>query len=166
MKQILFNSLNNEEVFSVLIKWKNNLYYTGYYYDEDGNDYLFNDLENIKCFKTFDELVSFCGQNNLLLNKDVSKYDFDIMLTNPIDYSDALNKWNILNTISLNLNIVFEGNENKYTEVYKYLFSCNFAIEQLPPLYKIPNKYFKLIISVFNNQNEVLDKLLYSNDNI
>ena len=88
------------------------------------------------------------------------------MLTNPIDYSDALNKWNILNTISLNLNIVFEGNENKYTEVYNYLFSCNFAIEQLPPLYKIPNKYFKLIISVFNNQNEVLDKLLYSNDNI
>lgn len=165
MKQILLNKLKNNEVFSVTIKWKNNLYYTGYYYDADGNDYLFNDLKNILCFKTYDELISFCAQNSLTLDNKVAEYDFDIIPTNPIDYRNSLNRWNLLDTISSNLNMVFEGNDNKYTEVYNYLFSCNFAVNPLPASYKIPDDYFQLIINVFNKQTELLEKIKYVNDN-
>lgn len=165
MKQILLNNLKSKEVFSVLIKWKDNLYYTGYYYDEDGNDYLFNDLANIICFKTYDELIKFCAHNNLILDKNVAEYDFDTMPKNPIDYRDALNKWNILDTISLNINIIFEGNENKYTDVYNYLFSCNFAIDPLPTFFKIPNNYFQLIDNVFKKQTEILEKIKYYSEN-
>lgn len=164
MKHILLDKLKNNEVFSVMIKSENNLYFTGYYYDEDGNDYLFNDLKNILCFKTFNELISFCARNNLILDDSIAEYDFDVIPTNPIDYRDVLNKWNMLDTISSNLNIVFEGNENKYNEVYDYLFSCNFAIEPLPPLYKISNEYSQLIHNVFNKQSEILEKIQYYSD--
>ncbi len=161
MKKILLNNIQNNEVFSVLIKWKNTLYYTGYYYDEHGNDYLFNDSKNIVCFKTVDELFDFYKQNNLNYNRDFAEYDFDVMPTNPLDYHSILDKWNILNTISTNLNIAFEGNENIYNDVYNYLFSCNFSVNPLPTLYKIPDNYFRLINSVFNMQNKVLEKLDY-----
>ncbi len=91
----------------------------------------------------------------------MAEYDFDVMPTNPIDYRNILDKWNILNTISTNLNIAFEGNENTYNDVYNYLFSCNFSVNSLPTLYKITDNYFRLINSVFNMQTKVLQKLNY-----
>lgn len=101
----------------------------------------------------------------MILDKNIAEYDFDTIPTNPIDYSDALNKWNILDTISSNLNIVFDGNENKYNEVYNYLFLCNFAVNPLPKLCKISNNYFQLINNVFDKQTELLEKIKYFNDN-
>lgn len=117
------------------------------------------------CFKTIDELIGFCTHNNLILDNNVAEYDFDTMPANPIDYTDVLNKWNMLDTISSNLNITFEGSENKYDEVYDYLFSCYFAVNPLPELYKIPNEYFQLINNVFDKQTEILEKITYFNDN-
>ena len=164
MEQILLDKLQIQEVFPVLIKWKNILYYAGHYYDEMGNDKLFHSQHNIECFSSLAKLTEFCSKNCFKLDSKVVKYDFDIAPTNPIDYKDILDKWNLLNTISESLNIFFEGNERKYDNPYHYLFSCCFAINPLPPTYRIPNNYFCLINKVFNKQNKILNRTLRFNN--
>ncbi len=162
MKQIILNRIENKKIYCTQIKWNNAVYFTGFYYDMDGNDFLFNNGENIIGFKSVEELRIFCDENNLELSTDISEFDFDKILDNPINYKEALNKWNLLNTISINLNIAFEGNEYKYNETYNYLFSCNFAVEPLPELYNIPNIYYREIQQVYKNQCKLLDKIIYS----
>ncbi len=157
----LFKNPKENEIFPVLIKWKNILFFTGYYYDENDNDCLFHTLNNIECFKTMDDLKSFCEQNNLILNNELAEFDFDKTITNPIYYNDVLNKWNILNTISLNLHINFEGNKLKYNDVYNYLFAYCFAKEPLPALYEIPYEYFNIIKYIFEKQSEILKSIKY-----
>lgn len=161
MGRIFLNDLGSNEIFTVLIKWKSNSYYTGFYYNKKDRDCLFHSYKNIECFKTLDDLIKFFTENNLHLNNDVAEYDFDIMPSNPIDYSAVLNKWNILNTISTICNSFFEGNKQKYNKVYDYLFSCNFAVKPLPMLYKIPIDYYHQIIKVFKKQFKVLNKIKY-----
>ncbi len=161
MKQIILSNITNKKVYYTLIKWNNAIYFTGFYYDINENDFLFNNGENIIGFKSVEELRIFCDKNNLELSTDISEFDFDKELDNPINYKEALNKWNLLNTISLNLNIAFEGNGNKYDEIYNYLFSCNFAVEPIPELYNIPNIYYREIQQIFKNQFRLLDKIIY-----
>ncbi len=161
MKQIILNNIENNEVYCTLIKWNNALYYTGFYYDTGGNDFLFNNSENIIGFKSVEELRIFCDENNLELLTNISEFDFDKVLDNPINYIEALNKWNLLNTISLNLHIAFEGNESRYSEIYDYLFSCNFSVKPLPKLYNIPNDYYRKIQQVFKNQINLLNKIIF-----
>ena len=161
MDQILLNNLQNQEVFPVLIKRKNILYYVGYYYDEEGNDNLFHSHKHIECFSSLAELTEFCSKNSLKLDSEVVIYDFDIAPSNPINYKDILNKWNLLNTISESLNIFFEGNERKYDKPYHFLFSCYFAINPLSPTYRIPDNYFCMINKVFSKQGKLLNKALH-----
>ncbi len=161
MKQIILSNIENKEVCCTLIKWNNTIFFTGFYYDNDGNDLLFNNGENIIGFKSIEELRIFCDENDLELLTDISEFDFDKVLDNPINYKDALNKWNLLNTISLSFSIAFEGNENRYDEIYNYLFSCNFAVEPLSELHNIPYIYYRDIKQIFKNQFKLLDKIVY-----
>lgn len=108
-------------------------------------------------------LTAFRNRRNLILNGETAVSDFDAKPANPIDYKDALNKRNLLNTACSGLNEEFTGNGDKYTYVYNYLFSCNFAKEPLPPLYKIPDEYFRLIKEVFAGQDIISDKIRYYN---
>ena len=81
-------------------------------------------------------------------------------LNNPIDYKDILDKWNFIMDISSIKKMHFEGNENKYTSVYSYLFRCYFAINPLPPRYRISDLYLAKISKVFRKAKRELNRFI------
>ena len=99
--------------------------------------------------------------SSFIVDSSLAIYDFDnTTLINPIDYSDVLNKWNILNTIAKMYKMYFEGDSNKRTYTYDFLFKCVVSIEELPKYIYLPDKCIKDINKVFIKKDRFLNKLL------
>ncbi len=98
--------------------------------------------------------------NDFSINHDTDcffDYD-DIMLENPINADDILNKWNFLTDIALTFNMYFKGNEKKYTKAYDCLFRCATAIDK-KELYYLPHDCILSIKKVFSKKHRQLNRL-------
>ena len=125
----------------------------------DDNDNLLRQDDGIICYDSEEELLA-AQKEHFSIDKYLYVYDFDtIKITNPIDYKDILNKWNILNTIAKMFNMYFEGDSNKRSYTYNYLFYCSLSIEKLPQLFKIPDRCIKDLNKVFSKKDRYLKRL-------
>lgn len=126
------------------------------YFDDDK---LLTQDDKILCYNSKKELYE-TQTGNFIIDESLSIYDFDVKnITNPVDYKDVLNKWNILNTIAKMFNMYFEGDSNKRNYTYNYLFHSSFLKENLPKLYKIPDRCIKDLKKVFYKKDRYLKKL-------
>lgn len=161
MMNIEINTIADREVYPIIIKTQGNslitlYYYTcGYSYRYKRDSGVLHDMENLIYFKSYTQLERFCQENNLIINGDIVVFDFDIQITEIIDYKTVLENWNMLNTISSSFGMHFEGDEDRYTSLYQYLFCCNTSIEPLPPTIRICEKYYKQLTKVFKKNTDI-----------
>ena len=150
-------SIENRIVYPILIKNKNISYLTLYYYTEYSDSILHKDA-NLLYFQSKEKMQYFCKINELKIENEVVEYDFDALITNPIDYKRILENWNLLNTIANTFGMFFEGDLKKYTSLYDLLFRLNTPIEPIPPTYNISEKYYKYLLKIFGKKERFLDK--------
>ena len=100
----------------------------------------------------------FCKENALKIENDVFEYHFDTPITNPINYKQVLDNWNLLNTIASTFGMFFEGDLKKYTPLYDLLFRLNTPIEPIPPTYDVGEKYYNYILKIFRKKDRFLDR--------
>ena len=161
MKDICSNIVDRT-VYPISIKYCGRSYLTLYYYTDRDDSLLHTD--KILCFHSHNEMEKFCVEHALSLENDFYEYDFDMPITNPMDYAAVLNNWNLLNTIAGIFGMYFEGDQKKYTQVYDYLFRLNTSIEPIDPRCTVGDEYFNQITRVFRKKKRFLDKLqLYVN---
>ena len=150
--------IENRVVYPILIKNNKNSYLTLYYYTERSDSILHKDAKNLLYFRSKDEMERFCKANELIIENDVVEYDFDTPISDPIDYNHALNHWNLLNTIASTLGMVFEGDMKEYDQLYDLLFRLNTPTEPIPPTYDIGDQYLGLLLKVFRNKEQFLER--------
>ena len=150
-------SIENRIVYPILIKNKNISYLTLYYYTEHSDSILHEDAK-LLYFQSKEKMEYFCIINDLKIGNEVVEYDFDTLITNPIDYKRILENWNLLNTIASTFGMFFEGDLKKYTPLYDLLFRLNTPAEPISPAWKVSEKYFEYILKVFRKKDRLLDK--------
>ena len=154
----LCTCIENRVVYPILIKNNGNSYLTLYYYTERADSILHKDVEHLLYFQSTTEMKRFCITNELTIENDIVEYDFDTPISNPIDYKNVLDKWNLLNTIASTFGMFFEGDLKKYTALYDFLFGLNTSIEPIPATYNIGEKYFKYILKIFRKKDRFLER--------
>ena len=155
--------IENRVVYPILIKNNGKSYLTLYYYTELSDSILHNYDKNLLYFQSTREMKRFCKINELTIENDVVEYDFDTLITNPIDYKRVLDNWNLLNTVAGTFGMFFEGDLKKYTPLYDLLFRLNTPVEPIPPTYGISKKHFKYILKIFRKKDRFLERFeLYS----
>ena len=154
----LCTCIENRVVYPILIKNNGNSYLTLYYYTERADSILHKDVKHLLYFQSTTEMKRFCITNELTIENDIVEYDFDTPISNPIDYKNVLDKWNLLNTIASNFGMFFEGDLKKYTALYDFLFRLNTSIEPIPATYNIGEKYFKYILKIFRKKDRFLER--------
>ncbi len=139
------------ELSIVKVKYKDELVYV--LFDNDESTIYKKDGE-IVLSTTEDDFEFFS------INHDIDCYfDYDnIPLENPINADDVLNKWNFLHDIATAFGMHFEGNEQKYTRSYDYLFHCATAIDK-KELYWLPQDCILSIKKVFGKKHRQLNRL-------
>lgn len=150
--------IENRIVYPILIKNNGKSYLTLYYYSDRSDSILHNDARNLLYFGTREKMEHFCKINCLTIENDVVEYDFDVPISNPIDYKCVLENWNLLNTIAGAFGMFFEGNLKKYTPIYDLLFRLNTAVEHIPPTHDVGDKYLKSILKVFRKKERFLGR--------
>ena len=150
-------SIENRIVYPILIKNKNISYLTLYYYTEHSDSILHEDAK-LLYFQSKEKMEYFCIINDLKIGNEVVEYNFDTLITNPIDYKRILENWNLLNTIASTFGMFFEGDLKKYTPLYDLLFRLNTPAEPISPAWKVSEKYFEYILKVFRKKDRLLDK--------
>lgn len=155
--------IENRIVYPILIKNNGSAYLTLYYYTERADSILHKDTKHLLYFQSTTEMEQFCINNALTIQNDIVEYDFDVPISNPIDYKRVLENWNLLNTVASSFEMFFEGDLKKYTPLYDLLFRLNTPVEPIPPTYNIDEKYFKYILKVFRKKDRFLERFeLYS----
>ncbi len=103
---------------------------------------------------------NICDFNDFSINHDTDCFfDYDnITLKNPINADDVLNKWNFLQDIATAYGMHFEGNEQKHTGAYDYLFHCAMAMDK-NKLFCLPKNYILSIKKVFAKKHRQLNRL-------
>lgn len=152
----------DKEVLPIKIKNEGEIFLTLYYFT-DKDDAVLNNSRSVIAFANECEMIEFCKKNELTLLNENMMYDFDIPLSNPINYSSILNNWNMLNTISNIFEMHFEGNEKKYNALYNLLFRLSTPIEPIPSKVFIDRRFVNMLTKVFKKKNKFLKKIeLYS----
>ena len=152
------NYIENRVVYPILIKNNGNLYLTLYYYTECSESILHKDAKNLLYFRSTEEMELFCKSNELKIENYVVEYNFDTPISNPIDYNQVLENWNLLNTIASTFGMFFEGDLKKYNALYDLLFRLNTPIEPIPPTYNIGEKYLKCVLKIFRKKDRFLGR--------
>ena len=152
------NCIENRIVYPILIKNNGRSYLTLYYYTAHSDSILHRDTKTILYFQSTQAMELFCKENALKIENDVFEYHFDTPITNPIDYKQVLDNWNLLNTIASTFGMFFEGDLKKYTPLYDLLFRLNTPIEPIPPTYDVGEKYYRYILKVFKKKNRFLER--------
>jgi len=166
--ECISGEIANQTVYPIAIKNKGKYYLTIYYYTERSDGILHNDAKKLLYFTAKEELECFCKINELTIerftvDKDIFEYDFDVPVSNPIDYKRVLDNWNLLNTIASTFGMFFEGDMDKYTKLYDLLFRLNTPIEPIPQTYDIGDRYLNMILKVFRKKDRFLERFeLYS----
>ena len=143
-------SIENRIVYPILIKNKNISYLTLYYYTEHSDSILHEDAK-LLYFQSKEKMEYFCIINDLKIGNEVVEYNFDTLITNPIDYKRILENWNLLNTIASTFGMFFEGDLKKYTPLYDLLFRLNTPAEPISPAWKVSEKYFEYISPIIDS---------------
>lgn len=76
-----------------------------------------------------------------------------------IKYGAVLERWNLLHDIATTKGMFFEGDSDKSTRTYNYLFRCVTSVDELPQRIAIPLKHLLCIKKVFRKQYRQLDYL-------
>lgn len=139
------------KVYPIELRHRDRIYLTLYYYTAD-SDALLHDGRSIIFFTTADEMCAFCKSHSLLIEGETAVYDFDAPIENPIDYSQLLNRWNLLDTISETLSMYFEGKRREYDRLYDTLFRCSTCRESIPPEVYLSKKDICGLKRVFKRQ--------------
>ncbi len=151
--------MNNEknEIYAIKLIYRSEEMYMGY---DCSNDTVLHDDRYYLAWRSLKALTEYLDTQKLsYLIDDISVYDFDKSPENPVDYNSVLEKWNLLNTFAKTYGMYFEGNGKKYNGVYEFLFRCVTSVVELPPKYKMPGKYFKLLDKVFRKQARYLNRI-------
>ncbi len=120
--------------------------------------------KDVYVYVSYDNEQSAINKENLtysINNFNTEDYFFDydnICLENPINASDVLDKWNFLMDIASAFGMYFEGNVQKHTKTYNYLFSCSTAINKMK-MYKLPQNYIISVKKVFAKSDRLLNRL-------
>lgn len=151
-----FFANSTEPLTPISIKNNGKIYWT--LYDVMETDSLLHNGKNILYFLTKKDMELFCEKNALKTDNDIWEYDFDIPFQNPIDYSNLLNHWNLLNTIATQLKMYFEGDRKKYNTLYDLLFRLCTPLDPIPPIYTVSEKHFGYILKVFRKKNRFFNR--------
>ena len=100
-------------------------------------------------------IIIYISSQNVIDNGITYNYD-ETNINNPIDYTDVLDKWNLLMDISSIKNMHFEGDEKEYTSLYNYLFRYYTSIKPIPMKYRIPNVYINKLRKIFKKAEREL----------
>ena len=141
--------IENRVVYPISIRNKGNSYLTLYYYTEHSESILHKDTKNLLYFQSTEAMELFCKENELKIEADVVEYNFNTPISNPVNYIEVLNNWNLLNTIANTFGMYFEGDLKKYSPLYELLFRLNTSTEPIPPTYDVGEKYYNHILKVF-----------------
>ncbi len=115
-----------------------------------------------KIFTAISPTYFECLQMNIV--GDICFFDYDnIVLENPIDSNDILNKWNFLMDIASAFGMYFEGNAKKHTKAYNYLFCCSTAINKTKND-KLPKYCIESLRKVFAKKYKLLNRLFKKDD--
>lgn len=153
-----YNCIEDRTVYPILIKNNGKSYLTLHYYTERSDFVLHNDQKHLLWFQSREEMERFCKSNELTLDPFVWEYEFDAPISNPIDYSNILHKWNLLNTIAGTWKMYFEGDSKKYNALYDLLFRLSTPVEPIPEVYDVGEKYLKYILKVFRKKDRFLER--------
>jgi len=127
-------------------------YYTMF---ENEESTLYHENHKFIIYSSKEKLLAYFSSQNVIDNG--ISYNFDeTNINNPIDYTDVLDKWNLLMDISSIKNMHFEGNEKEYTSLYNYLFCCYTSKEPIPTKYRIPNVYINKLRKIFKKAEREL----------
>ena len=127
-------------------------YYTMF---ENEESTLYHENHKFIIYSSKEKLLAYFSSQNVIDNG--ISYNFDeTNINNPIDYTDVLDKWNLLMDISSIKNMHFEGDEKEYTSLYNYLFHCYTSIEPIPMKYRIPNVYINKLRKIFKKAKREL----------
>ena len=148
--------IDHQTVYPILIKYKGDLFLTLYYYTKHIDSVLHNDVKRILYFQSTNAMEAFCKRNDLQIRNEIVEYDFDAPIENPIDYTETLNKWNLLNTIANTFGMFFEGDRKKYTSIYNLLFRLNTPCVPIPSTYSLCEKDYHAILKVFRKKDRFL----------
>jgi len=157
---IILNDISNGKVFPLLIINCQKKYLTLFYYNEK-NDSILHTKDHLVSFKDDSELRSFCVENDLSLEGDTCTFNFDTPNENPVNYRDALDKWNLLNTISTIFTMFFEGNSKRYDALYDFLFCCSTSAEKIPDTIFLNEEFNAQLTRVFRRKNRLIDRFIY-----
>ncbi len=141
------NRVDNKSIVSVI--WKNQSAYLLY-----DNEYCVPVFEN-GSFSAIDSTKANSG----LKCDEIYTYDFNEELANPLDYGAVLERWNLLHDIATTKGMFFEGDSDRSTKTYNYLFRCVTSVDELPQRIAIPLKHLLCIKKVFRKQYRQLDYL-------
>ena len=150
--------IENRVVYPILIKNNGKSYLTLYYYTERSDSILHNYDKNLLYFQSTREMKRFCKINELTIENDVVEYDFDTLITNPIDYKRVLDNWNLLNTVAGTFGMFFEGDLKKYTSLYDLLFRLNTPVDPIPSTHDVGERYLKYILKVFRKKDRFFQR--------
>lgn len=151
------NYIENSEVYPIKIIYKGKDYLTLYYYAKDADCILHGKNKSILSFLSIEDIEKFCKKNGLKVGGEIVEYDFDATIINPVDYKKVLDNWNLLNTIASTFGMFFEGDLQKYTAVYEFLFRLNTSIETIPSTFLIGKKHYECILKVFRKKSRFLN---------
>lgn len=153
----LCNCLQEQTVYPISIKTNGKSYLTLYYYTDCSDSVLHKDSTRILYFSSIESLESFCKRNDLQLKNEIVEYDFDSPIKNPINYTLALNNWNLLNTIASTFGMYFDGNCKKYNSLYNLLFKLSTCAEPISSTYYLNKNNYKNILKIFRKKHRFLN---------
>ena len=157
------NDIADKEVYPIVVKNGGKEFLTLYYYTEL-SDSILHTSQELVYFKNFDELKQFCQHNSLSIQQDLYTFDFDVSLINPTYYKVVLENWNLINTVSDIFNIDFDGNSEKYDDLYELLFNCCTSETELPQSIALDEKSNQALLRVFEKKNSLLDRSVSINN--
>lgn len=153
----IYNYIENNEVYPIKIIYKAKTYLTLYYYTKDTDRILHGKSKSILSFLSTEDIENFCKKNGLKAVDEIVEYNFDETIANPVNYKKIFNNWNLLNTIASTFGMFFEGDLQKYTAIYDFLFRLNTSIEPISSTYFISKKHYECILKVFRKKSRLLN---------
>lgn len=158
--KIFLEDMEDRSVYPIQIQYKGDNYLTLLYYNVRSDSLLRTAAGQIVCFGSEAAMVRFCEKNRLKRGEELSVYDFDAPIENPIDFGRVLNNWNLLNTIATNFKMFFEGDQKKYTPLYRLLFRLNTCAVPISPIYRVSRRHYRYILKVFQKKDRLLSRLM------
>jgi len=153
------------KVYPIHVKYRYRKLLTLTYYTEKG-DGIIHSEKNLLWFTNVERIREFCKEFKLNLDYDdkeeICTFDYDENVSDPIDFNEVLCNWNLLNTMATSLKMEFEGDKEKYSELYDLLFRlCTPAEPTERTTYEVGKKNVSTIRKLFKNILLYFDKFEY-----